>query len=321
MKDCYYNHPEECSAEIIIYPYQTQEVRDLAWTCFSPPLLHMGDLGDASTGVSDCTPVLTPERRLWLEQLDRDAAPLLEHLSQCPSHRLGVYFEQLWHFFLGRDRESELVAHNLPIHGEGRTLGEFDCLYYCKRRMRYVHLELAVKYYLASPEEPDEGQAARTWLGPDTRDRLDLKLTQLLKKQIRLSESTAAESLLSELGVERPLREVTLKGYLFQPLTGAQPPPGYNNANPMNDWLRPGDLPQYCAANKLDAFRLLPKMQWLSQSRLDDVCETLDREQLQAEVETHFESDNYPLLVASPDDPGTERRRFFVVPEHWPGSA
>jgi hypothetical protein len=270
----------------------------------------MGELADAGAAATDCAPALTPARRLWLERLDHNATPLLEHLSQAPSHRLGVYFERLWHFFLHQNPDTELVAHNLPVHQDGRTAGEFDCLYYCRRRMRYVHLELAVKYYLAAPgkERPD-----RPWLGPDTRERLDVKLTQLLERQIRLSEAPAAGPLLAGLGVESPLREIALKGYLFQPLAGALPPPGYNNENPMNDWLRPGDLADYCATNKLDSFHLLQKMQWLSRAQVHEAG-SLDREQLHTAIGTH----DYPLLVASLDDLGTECRRFFVVPEQWP---
>jgi hypothetical protein len=107
-----------------IYPYQTLEVRDLAWACFSPPLMDTARLAVGRADVENCSFPLTPLRRAWLEKLDRDASPLLTHLSVLHSRRLGVYFESLWHFFLAQDPEVELVAHNLPVTSDGRTLGE-----------------------------------------------------------------------------------------------------------------------------------------------------------------------------------------------------
>ena len=128
--------------------YHTREVRDLAWACFSPPLLLSPGLAQPEEAVSNCGLGLTDARRSWLERLDRDARPLLEHLARRRGSRLGIYFEQLWHFFLTEDPAVDLVAHNLPVRADGRTIGEFDCLYYCRERRRHVHLELAVKYYL-----------------------------------------------------------------------------------------------------------------------------------------------------------------------------
>ena len=131
-------------------------MRDLAWACFSPQMLHLEQLADTPTGVSASTMPLTRARARWLQQLDRDPSALLTQLSSRPTHRLGVYFEQLWHFFLRSDPAVELVAHNLAIHDEGRTLGEFDCIYYCADRACHVHLEnmareIALKGYLFQP--------------------------------------------------------------------------------------------------------------------------------------------------------------------------
>ena len=160
-----------------IYPYQTREVRDLAWACFAPPLLVTRELGVHAAGAGNCAFPLSGGRQLWLEKLDRDATPLLEHLSSIRSQRLGLYFESLWHFFLAQDEEVDLVARNLPVNRDGRTIGEFDCLYFCRRRNCHVHLELAVKFYLGWPTqtEPGDTSLASEWLGPNARDRLDIK--------------------------------------------------------------------------------------------------------------------------------------------------
>ncbi|MEQ8803961.1 MAG: DUF1853 family protein, partial [Haliea sp.] len=140
-------HLPETSQELVALELTNPRVRDLAWACLGPPLLQMETLKSAS-GVTTASLTLTAARARWLQQLDRQPQPLLTWLEARPATRLGLYFEHLWHFFLQQDSATELIAHNLPLSSNGRTVGEFDCLYYCHERRRPVHLELAVKFYL-----------------------------------------------------------------------------------------------------------------------------------------------------------------------------
>ena len=308
---------------ITIYPFNTQEVRDLASACFSPPLIHVGQLARRGSGIEDCTFELTASRQAWLEALDRDASTLLAHLAQRPSHRLGIYFEQLWQFFLRQDPAVQLIASNLPVHDQGSTLGEFDCIYFCQRRQRHVHLELAVKYFLGwldtgSGEGSSEG---RNWLGPDTRDRLDKKIDHILHRQILLSDNPIARQRLSELGIEQPLKEIALKGRLFQPREAAlRPPRGYNNDQPFSEWLHCDQLAAYLASTDFTTFEVLPKMRWLSnaQSGGGSADRTYSNDQLVSELTQYFVHDNYPLLLAVLDHSGQEVSRFFVTDRDWP---
>jgi hypothetical protein len=309
---------------IIIFPYQIQEVRDLAWACFSPPLLHLAQVPGNTAGIAACTLQLTPERRLWLERLDHDASALLTHLSLRPTHRLGVYFEQLWHFFLQEDPDIELMAHNLPVVDEGKTLGEFDCLYYSHERDCHVHLELAVKYFLGRQRlanRHDPKGYANEWLGPDNRDRLDTKTDQLLQRQIQLSEQTPAKAALHDLGIDKLTKEIALKGYLFQPKFAAPPPPpGYNHDCRLNVWVTCSQLRSHCDSLTTQSYLLVTKMKWLCSAHLHQPKEALNMEQLQNQVMRHFDDDTYPLLIATLDRYGAETARFFVTPEHWPNS-
>ena len=160
---CYYKHDLVVKRINMNYQYKNQEVRDLAWSCFAPPLIRVQQAAPDSN-VRDCTPELSAQRRQWLEHLDRDPSALLEYLATRSSRRLGIYFESLWQFFLREDPDFELVAHNLPVHDGTRTLGEFDCIYFCKTRERFIHLELAAKFFLYCPPaagvDPD-----REWPG------------------------------------------------------------------------------------------------------------------------------------------------------------
>ena len=296
-------------------------MRDLAWACFSPPLLHISRVTERESGVYACTPQLSPERAEWLARLDRDPAALLEHLSVRPTHRLGVYFEQLWHFFLQHDRETELIAHNIAVHEAGKTLGEFDCIYYDRRLGCHVHLELAVKYFLGLPRNIGDGDTTnrREWLGPDRRDSLAAKLDRLLQHQSRLGDTAAGKRRLAALNIITTRKEIALKGYLFQPLSAPPPPPpGYNPACAMNLWLTSEQLDIHCAGLDTLDFLILPKMAWLSGSQHPACTEKLDRYELKAHALARFVKDPHPLLISALDRYGLEANRFFVTPPDWP---
>lgn len=301
------------------FPYRTQAVRDLAWACFSPPLLHASKLPGSAEDLMDCQPRLTSSRLDWLAQLDIDPQPLLAHLARNSSHRLGVYFEKLWHFFLREDAAFELVAHNLAVRDGGATLGEFDIIYWCRERQQHCHLELAVKYFLGSRKRSADESASRwcEWLGPNSRDRLDLKLRQLLGRQIGLGQHPRARKLLRETGIGDMAREIAFKGYLFQPNQAPLPPPvGFNSQLQFSRWLHLGNLPQFLRETPAQQFQVLPRMRWLSPVQADASEEFLSRSTLQERLQSLPAAQ----LVAAVGDDGRERCRFFVTPDDWPGN-
>lgn len=304
-----------------IYPYQTREVRDLAWACFSPPLLDTLTLQPGRGDIANCDLPLTDQRRAWLESLDRDAQPLLEHLSLQPSRRLGIYFEQLWHFFLAQDPEVELLAHNLPVREDGRTLGEFDIIYFCRRRQSHIHMELAVKFYLGHcpdirPGEPGQWQH---WLGPNTRDRLDLKITHLLQRQIRLGDTTPAQELLAALGVSNLQREIEIKGYLFNSLAHPlPPPPGFNTTCPLVEWIALPHIEHKLEKTRACSYVTLPRAMWLAGFQRSPSLNEITRQDLPALLALQMTESQRPQLVAALDAAGNEMTRFFVTSELWP---
>ncbi|MEZ5572463.1 MAG: DUF1853 family protein [Halioglobus sp.] len=296
-------------------------MRDLAWACFSPPLLYIEQLVSTASGIATCPLQMTTARQQWLAALDCDDSALLEHLSRRPSHRLGVYFEQLWHFFLQHDPHTELIAHNLAIRDESRTLGEFDCLYYCTQRDTHIHLELAVKFYLgvASKDKETAGINAQDWWGPDRRDRLDTKLEQLLQRQILLGDLPAAQSKLSALNMGKVAREIALKGYLFWPGHATMhAPAGYNNACARNIWLRFDALAAHMATIDAQTALILPKMRWLSKVQCATAITRLSPSALVQQLAQDFSQDRYPRLIVALNRDGSELSRFFVTPNFWP---
>ncbi|TDG11940.1 DUF1853 family protein [Seongchinamella unica] len=291
-------------AENTLLELQTPEVRDLAWACFSPPLFHASKLARQAS-VSNCHFSLTAARRQWLRQLDRQPQALLQFIAAGRSTRLGIYFESLWQFFLSNEPQVELLASNLPVRAGGKTLGEFDLVYFCHRRQRPVHLELALKFYLCAPGM--DGSEWQHWLGPNVKDRLDRKLTRMLEHQARLSEQAQAREVLAALGVESPLREVEVKGRLYrQYAVTTVAPPAYNTQLALQQWAHAstatailGDL----------SHRRLARRQWLAPLAGND--SPAGREQTGTAA-------NSPGQFALVDDWGRERQRLFVVADEWP---
>lgn len=289
-------------------------VRDLAWACLSTPLMHSDALPGAPAPVTNAGFTRTPERLRWLVALDHNPAPLLARLAARPHTRLGLYFETLWHFFLEQDSEVDLLAHNLPVREGGRTVGEFDCLYYCYRRQRPVHLELAVKYYL---HRRGAGSEWAQWLGPNSRDRLDLKLQRLLAHQSQLSRHPAGAAALAARSIRAPLREVEVKGYLFHHLREPPlAPVGFHRGRALLTWCYAGELQATLVEG--ETYRVLPRLEWLAAAEVAP-AERLDAAALETRLGEDFEAGAGARLVAALGTAGQETRRFFVCPEHWPG--
>ena len=282
------------------------QVRDLAWAGFSPTLLLSDEVRGAGLR-------WTPAWEDRLTRLDRNPEPLLQFLGDTLSGRLGIYYERLWHYLLAEDEDVEPVAHNLPVRVKGQTLGEFDCIYYCRRRRQHVHLELAVKLYLGVPGEG-------YWLGPGGKDRLDLKLGHLLQKQIQLGTQAAAQKVLADYGVDDFTTAIDFKGYLFNASEGLPLPEAYNSAVAMQSWY---SLENFLALPPLAGdwlgWRELPRRHWLAPHRHRDTPGT-DEGVCSDSIQRHFERTGRPLLIAACDADGEERQRSFITPPGWPGT-
>lgn len=286
--------------------------------------MHTRSLNTGELGIDNCALDLTDARRDWLYQLDQQPAPLKTWLERSPTRRLGLYFEALWQFFLETDPLVDLVAHNLPVRANGRTLGEFDCLYYCHERQRHVHLELAVKYFLGIDDETTTGPSQwQQWWGPNSVDRLDRKISHLMNKQIQLGQRPEATAILAELGIIDPALEVEIRGYLFRKKGSTLPSPiGYNLQQPLAQWLFHSEVAEHLATSHSARFAALPRLLWLSAARArDNRC--LNNGDMLTALDAHFSANARPQLLAAFDDSGLESERFFVVPDDWPslGSA
>jgi hypothetical protein len=296
-------------------------VRDLAWLLLSPDLLRPQPPTGALADPFD-TPQELQATLAWLRALDAAPEPLHEDLAATCITRLGRYAERLLGFFLRHGPATQLIAAGVPLRHAGLTLGECDFLVQTRRGMR-LHWELAVKCYLHAGD-PHGAEATRLadYVGPNLKDRFDLKLAHLLHHQLPLS---AREEFASTGYAGAWTPQMFVKGWLFC-RRGEAPadPVELDPAHGRGWWVTRREWLAFAAAHA-NRWRALPRLEWLapryqSQAGTDEVC-YLDANALAAQTSLQ----HGPTMVAAfiDDNAGhlLERSRGFIVPDDWPGHA
>jgi len=97
--------------------------------------------------------------------------------------RLGKLVEQFVYFQLRENPKVELLATNLQIKDNTRTIGELDALLI--KENKPIHLEIVYKFYLYDTLQNYENPL-NYWIGPNRNDTLRYKLDKLKNKQFPL---------------------------------------------------------------------------------------------------------------------------------------
>jgi len=280
---------------VLPYTLRHPAVRDLAWVITSPPIL---DRAEQRHPLAASNWTAKPGKLAdWLHELDRSPTLLTGWLTQGSDRRLGRYYELLWQFALINAPGVELLGANLPLRTATHTLGELDLLIRDDEGVH--HLEVAVKYYLATglPQSPE-------WLGPGGEDRLERKLNHFLNRQLPLSQSPEARFLFKTLDIAAVQPWLWMGGYLFYPPAGATPFPSCSPHHLRGLWQRFDKA----KPEEKGAWQLLPKQRWLAPAHRHDGHAPFD-----FNVEPHW-----PRLLVHLDEDGQEDHRLFWVPETWP---
>lgn len=293
-------------------------MRDLAWVIGAPGLLdasapdYQGQVVDdewCSAQLHNCA--------AWFEALDTTPQPLHKFIAERPTRRLGHYFETLIAYWLAHIPGTKIIATNLQVQNEFRTAGEYDFLFR-DGDAKIVHWEAAVKFYLQ--QEPLAEQ--RAFIGPGTRDRLDLKLSRVFQHQLLLGD-TPAGRLSLPMGVRLDKAQAFIKGYLFYHPTasGETAIPGISSLHLKGWWIRHTleALPQSSTDSR---WAILPRMRWLAPALLPADAEVMTDIAVNLLLDEHFRlsSDAQLLFEMVRSNAGTwiEVSRGFVVCRQWP---
>ncbi len=293
---------------------QTPALRDLIWAVCSPSLLiprsgwpalfEPGDAGELHRRLA-CT----------------DTQALDDHLARRRTRFLGSYFEALWEYFFLHDPDFDIIAKNLQIRDGKRTLGELDFVVLDRRTGQHSHLELAIKFYLGfeAPNAFRYTDGKHLWVGPQARDRLDLKLARTLEHQLTLSEHPVARATLAELGVKSVDPRLLFKGYLFAPLEPVPLPDYIRGSTHHAGWVRLSSLS--AILDDEHSWHLLQKRHWPAPPYPENLAEPLSADELRDKLHTIMRESQRPYMVVQTDGVLPEpqvSKRYFIVPDDWP---
>ncbi len=303
-----------------IRPWHHPLVRDLAWLLQAQDLVALDSPG-------------RPDRRCLGLESDDALIDYLGHLDDAPGAleryvgaalegRMGHYHERLWQFLLDSAPHTRLLAHNLPVLQERRTLGELDLVYAETPDPTPVHLEVAIKYYLGLPEGPGTDDDQARWVGPGGLDSLALKRHHLEHHQLPLAQRPVARQALAErLGspVLRLRQRLAMPGVLFYPWHATLPAP--RDATPdhlRGHWLHWRDWPRWRATQPAGTRGAwLCKPHWLA---LPPVRQLAGLSSLEHRLRLHFAKGGAPVQLGLHHESASPQawRRVFVVDDDWP---
>lgn len=293
-------------------------VRDLAWAIGSPGLVEPSYPDYLGRTVDDawCDAQLQASAA-WLTALDLSPAALHRFVAARPTRRLGHYFETLLAYWLAHMPDTQIIATNLQVQDEQRTLGEYDFLFR-DAADAICHWEAAVKFYLRV--EPLAEQ--RAFIGPGTRDRLDLKLERVFQHQLLLGHTPVGQQALPQ-GLLPDKAQAFIKGYLFYHASTLRPAAirGISAAHLSGWWARHTreKLPQTSAESR---WIILPRLRWLAPVRLAADAEVMSYATLNNKLDEHFQLRSEAMLVVelarTAAGEWQEISRGFVVCSSWP---
>jgi hypothetical protein len=292
-----------------VFDLSQQSVRDLAWSLWGPALLdHSAPYTETDQFPLDLD---------WLKALDKDSRTLTEYLATKNTYLLGTYFEALWQFYFSHHPRFKHSINNLQVFASQieekntkQTLGEFDVLTQDVDIQRY-HVELTCKFYLEVPINSQQP----LWLGPNCRDRLDIKYDKTHNKQLPLLFSEQGEKAAREAFPDSPIQQfqqiAIWRGHLFS----------------QNHWMKQQDL-----ATKLETLEMTGhqgwiianKQRWLSPAILKQGdSSVLNTSQLIDEVNQSLQEKSNPLMLILLNFDKTRQQwlqcnQFFVTPNSWP---
>lgn len=263
--------------------FNAKWLKDLAWLLLNPPLFTCELSGFKAFTLHDNRDEIYD----WLKLLDTTGNTTTQTPPQPANYRrLGLYFEALLRFFLIQGHHDgvcqyRLIAHNIPVHKNKITLGEMDFILESNSG-ELIHLETAVKFYLYCnnnnlPHMDNTPPSWHHWIGPNARDRLDIKLARMLNHQLILPSKTETHKALNNLNIapSRVTSQHLLCGRLYKPLiisnleinqtehTNINLPKSTNNKTLISNWLHINEA-KHLLQYKTYEWVILEKMDWLA---------------------------------------------------------
>ncbi len=266
-------------------PLIAQAARDLRWLIACPDLLE--------------SPLALELPDPFSSKAKLDFSPVERFFETKASHRVGYYVESLVQVWLESTPGISEVQRGIQIREGKETLGELDFLF--EREGELHHLEVALKFYLYSPDREVHGSH---FIGPNAADTFERKRDRLLDKQVPLGKVSHPEISWSH---------VMVKGMIFYRPDETRPeilPVGLNPNHSRGIWVKDGvDI------EVLRDLRgtVLQKPFWLAGPEMEG---GIGEDQCAAES-TPISHPQFYRLHESHGNGAMAGQRLFVVPEGW----
>jgi len=130
---------------------------------------------------------------------------------------LGKRAESFFKHQITREATFDILAENIQLFKEKRTVGEIDFILQEKTSLQPTHIELTYKFYLYNPKI--NGHEIDRWIGPNQKDSLLQKINKFNTHQFPLLHSEYAKSLLNNLNLTPKgiKQKACFKAQLFVP--------------------------------------------------------------------------------------------------------
>lgn len=220
---------------------------------------------------------------------------------------LGKRAERYFSEWIERSSDYELLAENVQIIEEKKTLGEFDFIVKRKRDGQLIHVELIYKFYLFDPSV--NGLEIEKWIGPNRGDRLEFKLDKLTNHQFPLLHSNPAQNRLKELGIDTSEihQEVLFLANLFVPTNREVEFKYINKAAVEGAWMNFEEWEKQ--ANSENRFAIPDKTDWFSREMKSR--DWLTKEEAISRINSSHHQKRSPLVWTKGPD-GLQSRDFVV---------
>lgn len=229
----------------------------------------------------------------WRKQWQTALSQLLDTATApVPNSRLGLYFEQLWRSLIKLHPDWQMLADNVAVQQNGKTLGAIDFLVINHRLQQIEHWELAVKFYLAKNALPQ----ASDYVGPNQHDQLSNKLSKLILKQIPLGRHPQVQALRNSYSDYHFKQRILLSGYLFELGKPEHVEPQHLHWYSQGQWEKMGQSTWYA----------LTKQQWLNPQGY-----SLNKWQHDMAL------NQAPIQLYLPKQNQQAPRRIFICPDDW----
>lgn len=222
--------------------------------------------------------------------------------------KLGHLYEDALTQLIESSNKLSLIERGVQVFDDDKkTIGELDFVIKDEQSDRYIHLELAVKFYLAVPT-----QNGWRYPGPDIRDNWPRKLNRMRQHQFVLSKHSLAQALLNKkFGIDKIEAQQLIYGAFFYPINAhpeTLPRPEHTlERKRVGQWLFSDEWNTYFPDTKEVLF--IPKTLWPLPLTQENMC------LFEPTSVEHFLKDGTDRCKMFTFT--GESRRYFLVPSEY----